>query len=118
VIGIARLFKWLKCLGEIPRLQPTSEGEMSTSILRVGYINISCKIPNDKVLVRGFISILFFLVQGSIIPTVHIGILTCFVNERLPVRVHGGKSSGAGTAYNSRAPEFTTVLVRFVLFDL
>ena len=49
---IARLFNWLKCLGGIPRLQPTAECQMSTSILGVDYINISCKIPNDKALVH------------------------------------------------------------------
>jgi len=66
------------------------------------------KFPTTKFLSAGFISIHFFLVHGSIIPTVHLGILTCFVNERLPVRVHGAKFSGAGTAYTFRAPEFTT----------
>jgi len=64
---------------------------MSTSILEVGYINISCKIPHGKVLVHlEFKSINFFSVQGSIIPTLLLGIRTCFVNESLPGRVHGG----------------------------
>jgi hypothetical protein len=62
---------------------------MSTSILGMGYINISCKIPTGKVLVH-FKSINFFSVQGSIIITVRLGIRTCFVIESLPGRVHGG----------------------------
>ena len=118
MIGIARLFKWLKCLGEIPRLQPTSEGEMSTSILGVGYINISCNIPNDKVLVRGVYINTFLFGTGVNNSNCTLRNTHVFVNERLPVRVHIGKSSWAGTAYNSRAPEFTTGFSAFVLLDL
>ena len=92
--GIIRLFNWFKSLSGFPRLQSTAVSQMSTSILIY-----PVKILTAKFLSMGFKLINFFSVQGSIIPTVRLGIRTCFVVECLPGRVHGGKFRHSG-AYN------------------
>jgi len=47
---IALTFKWLKCVGGIVHLKSTAGGQISTSILVVDFINISCKFPAAKFL--------------------------------------------------------------------
>jgi hypothetical protein len=62
-----------KCLGGFLHLKPTAGCQISTSILGVGYINISCKISNGKVRVHfGFnANVLPGSLTGSIFKVLH-----------------------------------------------
>ena len=96
---------------------------MSTSILGVGYINISCKIPNGKVLVHE-VYINTFLFGTGVTSREHGG--------NLDIReLTKGKQFGYVTRFNRRVPlvekkllthpgylSLPRVLVLFVLLDL